>query len=291
MTFARVAYFRADYAPESLGALTNHLGSERDGILLPRSLAQGLQLAEGSRVRLNVLVDEELRMAYDFRVVGSFDYYPTMFPDAPVVVANLEYLQSQGDGILPYGIWMRTDPRIEGRDLRQAIISRTHVIPERVVDLREMLGQDRARLERVGLFGVLSVCFLAGTALSMLGLLVYNAASLRGRSLRFAILQALGLTRGGILATVLTEYVGVLFYSVLAGTALGIVGAHLYVPFFQLTEKAGVPVPPYVPLVDNERAVIIAVAMALALVAAEGMVLWRLLRSRLFETLRLGTRE
>jgi putative ABC transport system permease protein len=206
-------------------------------------------------------------------------------------VTNLEYLQSQGGGLLPYGIWMRTDPNIEASKLVQGITRQSKVIPERVVNLRQILAKDAGRLERVGVFGMLSICFLAGTVLAVFGLLVHNAASLRRRSLRFAVLQALGLARINVLLTVFTEYLGVMLYSIITGVALGIVGAYIYVPYFQLTDEAKVPVPPYLPMIDQQRAGIIALVMGLALVAVEAMVLWRLLRIRLFETLRLGTRE
>ncbi len=292
LTFPQVAYYREDYAPETLGVLMNRLGSRQDAILVPRQVAAEYQLEMGSRINLNVLVDEQTRVAYDLTVVGIFDYFPTMFHDeVPMLVTNLEYLQSQGGGLLPYGIWMRTDPKTEPSKLVQGIISRSKVIPERVVNLRQILEKDAGRLERVGVFGMLSICFLAGTVLAVFGLLVHNAASLRKRSLRFAVLQALGLARINVLLTVFTEYLGVMLYSIIAGVVLGIVGATIYVPYFQLTEEAVAPVPPYLPLVDLPRAGIIALVMGLALVAVEAMVLWRLLRIRLFETLRLGTRE
>jgi ABC-type antimicrobial peptide transport system permease subunit len=114
---------------------------------------------------------------------------------------------------------------------------------------------------------------------------------MRRRSLRFAVLQAVGLSRGGLLLMILIEYIVVLFYGVFFGLGLGIIGARLYVPFYRLTEKAAIPIPPYIPLIDNERAALMALAMAAALVVLQGMVLWRLVRIRVFETLRLGTRE
>ena len=43
---------------------------------------------------------------------------------------------------------------------------------------------------------------------------------MRGRSLRFAVLQAMGLARGKIVGTILAEYLGVLVYSIVAGIAL-----------------------------------------------------------------------
>ena len=118
--------------------------------------------------------------------------------------------------------------------------------------LRARLGADRQTLERRGLFGVLTVCFAAGAGLAGLGLLVYSLASMPGRSFRFSIWQALGLTRTEVMAAVWIEYLITLAYGIVVGT----VGA-----------------------------------MAVALVLVEVVILVRVARMKAFEVLRMGTRE
>ena len=291
LSFGRVAYYRADYSAEPLGELMNRLGMQEDGILIPTELGQRLQLGEGDTIRLNVLVDQNIRESMAFTIVGTFDYFPTMFPDeAAVLVANLEYVQLHTVGLLPYGLWMRTIEGMDGGQIVQGIIRRLHVLPERVIDLHRMLAEDQARMERVAIFGVLSLCFLTAAFLAAGGLLLHSVTSLRARSLRLAVLQALGMTRQRLLFTVLIEYAGVLLCSVAIGTALGILGARLYVPFFQLAEEAGIPIPPYVPLIDNARALLMALVMAGALILTGGIILVRLMRTRVFEVLRMGMR-
>jgi putative ABC transport system permease protein len=292
LSFPRVAYFRQDYASESLGGLMNRLGTRREGILVPRELAERLLLAEGDRIELNVLVDRETRHTFEFMVLGTFDYFPTMFPkEALVFVANLEYMQSQTAGVLPHNVWIRTLRGADGEQIAQDVTRHTHVIPEQTVALETIVARDRARLERVGIFGVLSVCFVTGTLLSAFILLVHSTASMRGRSLRFAVLQAMGLPRSKVMGTILAEYLGVLVYSIVAGIALGIAGAYLYVPFFPLSDAAELPVPPFIPLIDQGGALIIAATMAAILILAEGAAIVRLMRSKIFGVLRMGTRE
>lgn len=291
LAFPRVAYCRSDFSSRSLGELMNALGAQPDGILLPADVAAQSQLGLGESFRLNLLVDEETRHPFQFVIVGTFDYFPTMFEDeAPVFVANLDYLQMGTAGMLPHGIWMRLAPEADSEQVL-GDVKRLHVGPTRVRALREILADDHARLERVGLFGMLSICFLVGALLSSLGLLAYNAASMVRRSLRFAILQAMGMTRNEIIRVVFVEYVVTLLYSVLAGAALGVISARLFVPFFPLTETKGIPIPPYVPLIDSERAFWMALVMAFGLAVIESVVLVRLMRARVFETLRLGMRE
>ena len=291
LTFPRVAYSRSDFSSRPLGELMNALGAQPDGILLPADVAAQSQLGLGESFRLNLLVDEETRHPFDFVIVGTFDYFPTMFEaEAPVFVANLGYLQMETAGMLPHGIWMRLAPEADSEQVLRDV-RRLHVAPTRVRALREILAVDHARLERVGLFGMLSICFLVGALLSSLGLLAYNATSTARRSLRFAILQAIGVTRNEIMRIVFVEYVVTLLYGVLAGAALGAISARLFVAFFPLTETKGIPIPPYVPLIDSERALWMALVMAFGLVVIESVVLVRLMRARVFEALRLGMQE
>ena len=192
---------------------------------------------------------------------------------------------------MPYGIWMRVaqgadSERIAGeveRVTQQGLVS--------VGDLPLVLTEDYARLERVGIFGLLSVSFIGGALLSLLGLLIHSAAIVRERTVRFAVLRALGMGRGRVMLTLLVEWGLALGYSIVVGTAMGIMGARLYVPYLQLTEVRGIPIPPYLPYIDNIRALWIAAIMTLVLIFVLGMLLVRLVRARVFEILRLGMRE
>ena len=292
LRFPQIAYYRSDYSSHSLGELMNRLGSRFNGLLMPTDAATRLRLLEGERVRLEVLIEHDHRHPFEFVLVGTFDYFPTMFPqEGALFVANLAYLQMETAGLLPYGIWLRMAPDANSEEVAGEVVRHVQLALEAVGDLPRLLSEDQARLERVGVFGMLSVSFVAGAFLSALGLLVHSGASMRARTLRFAVLQALGLTRAKVMLTVLVEYALTLLYSISSGAAIGIIGARLYVPFFQLTEEGGVPIPPFIPLIDRERGLLIAAIMVIALLVVEGMVLLRLLKARVFEVLRMGMRE
>ena len=170
-------------------------------------------------------------------------------------------------------------------------VRRQDIVPIYPEDLYGRLGVDRARLERRGLLGMLSVCFLAGAVLAGLGLLVYSLASMLGRSFRFSIWQALGLRRAEVMAVVSLEYLVTLLYGIAIGTLAGIVAARLYVPLFRLTDSPEIPIPPYLPMVDWNGASLMSGGMALVLVLIEALILYRLARTRVFEMLRMGTKE
>lgn len=293
--FAEVAYFRGDYAGEPLGELMNRLALQPDGVLVPAAVAEGMGVGVGDRVRINVSFNDQDRAPVNLTVAGTFDYFPTMLSrEEPVFVANHEHLQDLTGGALPYGIWVRTEPGTDGaeaEELSLAVQRRVLQALEATGNLPQALATDQARLERVGLFGMLSVSFVAGAALSALALLLQGGVATQERAVRFAVLQALGLTRGRVVLTMMVEYALMLAFAVIVGIALGVIGGRLYVPLVQLSEVQGVPVPPYIPLIDRQRAALIALSMTGALLAAQGMFLVRLVRAKVFSILRLGARE
>jgi len=290
ISFPRVAYFRPDYAERSLGELMNMLAVRPQGIIVPDEAAELLDLEMGDEITLEVLI-QGVWHPIKFEMIGTFDYWPTVYPQQqPAVIADLNYLHVQTAGEFPHQIWLRTEEDERAAD----VLNRTRSLgiePLKGKDLRAMLHEDQQRLERVGLFGLFSISFVAGAILAGAGLLIYNSASMSGQAYRFAVLQAMGLRRTEVIRVVSVEYVFTLLYGMVVGAALGVVGARLYVPFFPLSEGESLPVPPFTPFVDWDATMWMAVGMAITLLAVEAVILVRLVRTRVFEALRLGTRE
>jgi len=209
-----------------------------------------------------------------------------------VAIVNLDYLQTETLGAFPFGIWMRiapeTEPEARGEILRQIGSMGVEIIA--VEDLGLALHSDQQKPERVGIFGVLSTCFLGGAILASLGLLVYSALSISSRAVHLAVLQAIGMRRDQVISVVSVEYVVTLLYSILAGTAFGVWAARLYVPFLPLIGTSELPIPPFVALVDWQRAVWMALLMGLVLIVLEAGLVLRVARARVFELLRMGVR-
>lgn len=287
--FGEVAYFQDTFADYPLGEMLNRLGANLDGVLISQKTAAQLALAEGDALPLDILIEGNLYRT-PFKIVGTFRYFPTMYESqATLAVANLEYIYQKTGGAQPHKIWIRLE---EGADSSEVLanVPSLNVLPARPVELPMLIKRDQQRWERVGIFGLLSVCFLAGALLSGAGLLVYNWAALEGRVVRFAVLRAMGMSPSEVISAVTVEYIVTLLFGMLAGAALGLVSAYLYVPFFPLTDNPGVPIPPFVPYVDWDRAGWMALIMGVVLIVVEGAILWRVARARLFEVLRLGAR-
>jgi putative ABC transport system permease protein len=79
-----------------------------------------------------------------------------------------------------------------------------------------------------------------------------------------------------------------LAYAVAVGVGLGVLASQLYVPYFPLTDAPGIPIPPFVPFIDWQRATWMAVAVSITLVLIVGGIVIRVARARIFEVLRMG---
>ena len=294
LDFAESAYFRDDYARASLGELMNRLATVANGVLVPRSVAARLNLGVGDRLRANVLVAGTTRQVFEYTIVGLFEYFPTMRFEGdqiatPVLVTNFPFLEMNTSSLLPHQIWLRLEPGADP-DAVLGAVRELGVTPRDIVVLPELVSHEANRIERTGMFGLLTFCFVAAAALSVADMLVYSTAMLQERAVRHAVLRALGFRQRTLLDSVLLEEAASLVYGLLAGVACGIACARLYVPYFPLSATAGRPVPPFIPLLDWVSTRQIALVMGMALLAAQALVMIRMMHTHIFTALRLGNR-
>jgi len=288
--FQRLVYWRGDYADESLGEMMNRLALVQDGVIVPRQALGQTGLQAGDKISLDVSVDYE-RRRMEFTIAGVYDYFPTVYAlEQPAVIANLEYIFEQAGMTLTHGIWLRTAPGMDTKRLTDEARGLGVSITQ-VRDLRGMITDDTARLERVGIFGMLSIGFLASAGLSILGLLMYISASLSSRLQRFAVLRAIGFSLNQLLTVVTLEFVTVILYGVGGGSLLGIAASVLYVPYFQLTEDPSLPVPPFIAEIAWREIGQFSVVFAVLLGAAVAALLYGVARRQLGQALRLGDQE
>ncbi len=290
LEFPNVVYWRRDFASDSLGSLMNLLGANPSGLLVPRTVAERLPAGSAEQLNIDISLDGVVH-TITFRIVGVFDYWPTMPQSSPLyVVGNMEYIEREIGGAFPHGIWLRLnagadpDAILKGIELMQ-------VTAARPVILSQLIAEDQRNLERIGIFGLLTVCFLTGAVLSGTELLIYSYANLTGRTTRFAMLRAIGMRGREIVGIVSSEYLLVLVYGVVAGIIVGVTGAQLYVPYFPLTQDPASQIPPFLPIVDWASTNWMAVGVTLALVIIGGVILSRVVRQQLFQVLRMGNQE
>jgi putative ABC transport system permease protein len=273
-----------------LGDLMNRLGRNRNGLLVSRQFLKQYNVLDGQKLTVDVAVGD-VSQKVDFVVAGVFDYFPTAYPKLQeTLVGNLDYLFEQtGDPSL-YDIWLKTAPATSGEQLDERI-QEMGVLPLSVGDARALLRKEGEQAERIGIFGVLSIGFIAGSILSWLGLLVYTSASMQGRMQQIGVLKAIGVQTAETLLMEGVEYAGVILYGVLGGVVAGALASYLFVPFFQFNVTATTAVPPFLPLIAWGKIFWFSAIFAGALIVSEVAILYQTTRKDVFQALRMGQRE
>ena len=159
------------------------------------------------------------------------------------------------------------------------------------VDARDKITQELAKMERVGIFGTLTIGFLGAAFLSGIGLLVYNYASLQERLFRFTALRALGFSVRQVVSQVSIEYLVLMAYSVAGGVGVGTWASSWFIPFFQAADKNVIDPPMLLARIAWGDIWKIAAVFIVALIAAQIVVIASSLRSGMFQALRMGDRE
>lgn len=288
--FPRVAFHRSDFNQASLGDLMNRLGMYPQGILVSRNFLQRSRLLEGQTTTLDISINYG-SFEHEFMIVGVYDYFPTAYPqDTEVFVGNLNYVFEQvGDESL-HQIWMKTNDDATPQTIVDHLLE-LGIWPIQIRDARSLLTLDEERVERIGLYGILSVGFFASTLLASLGLLVYTYASLQGRLQQISVLRAVGLKTRQVLAMVGVEYLGVILFGVFCGVGIGIATAYLFVPFFRVSGDPIFALPPFVRHVAWGQIGLLALIFGSALLGSQAIILYWITRRDLFQVLRMGQRE
>ncbi len=288
MDFPRVAAWRRDYAGgTSLGALMNALGTTPEGILASRRYMQEQGLAIGSKVNLE-LRDVGEPKTVPFVIVGALDYFPTVYPeDGPFFVANADYLFDVEGDMFPYEVWLDVAPGTTADQIQEGM-NQLH-LPSIVSDEAPgtiLVAQERP--ERQGLYGLLSVGFLASALLTGLGFLFYSIISFQRRFIELGMLRAIGLSVRQMAVLLLWEQALIIGMGIVAGTALGVGVSRLFIPFLQVRAGEHPQTPPFVVLIAWDQIRLIYLIFAVLLGLALSVVAIMLLRMKIFQAVKLG---
>jgi putative ABC transport system permease protein len=291
LTFPRVAFFRRDFTDSSLPVLMNEMALNQQGALVNREYLAAKGLGIGDTVTVRVNNQENTRL--ELKVIGILNMLPTVYPDPAseavpfYAITNLNYLETMLGYPMTGQIWLSVKPGInvteiftQATDIGFRLNSETSALQE--------VQTEQGRLERVGLFGFLSVGFMAISFLSMLGLMIYAFISLRQWTIQFGVLRAVGLTSLQLVSLVILEQMVVVLAGMIVGAAFGIWMSYLFLPFLQVSYAATLPLPPIIVLVAWEGIWrVYGIVGAALLVVVFGMIR-PLSRIKMFEAIKLG---
>jgi putative ABC transport system permease protein len=287
-TFAEAAMFRDDMAMTSLGALMNGLAMNQDGVIVTRGVLEQSGFRLGDRVRLSVRLDETEAVVLPVAIVGVVELLPTVYPpEEQGFVCNLDYLAQQAGQDLPFRVWLDTDPRVPAEEIVESVTAEGYNVLG-WTSAHEMIAEAQRAPERTGLYGFLSVAFLATVLLSMLAQVLYALLDLRRRQIQLGMARALGLSLGQLAVALASELVIVTTAGIGVGVLAGVVSSHAFLGYLQVGYYARDLVPPFEVVVAWGDIGWAVGALGAMFLLTTGAIVWHLLRIRVFEVLKLG---
>ena len=287
--FARVAFWRRDFADQPLGALMNLLASTPEGVLVPEQMLQERSLHVGDLLPTTVYVSRD-RIDIIFKIVGTFKLWPTWYPnrdEGSLVVGNLDFLFQEVGGQYPYDVWLKVK---QGANPAQTVAD-ARVLDKRVSgarDIRTFVEAEQTRPERQGLFGILTTGFGAAALFTVLGFTLYTVFSLRRRFIELGVLRAVGLSTVQLSAFLACELVLLLGAGIAGGTLLGATASSLYIPFLQTAATRSLP---FQVVIDWTQVYLVYGLFALIFVIALGALIAYVRRLPIFQAVKLGETE
>lgn len=286
--FGEIAFWREDFASERLGTLLNNLAYSPDSILLSSDFVDRFALQVGDFVRVDVSY-EGVAIEMTMRVAGVVDYFPRWYPeqDGVLIVGNLDYLFEQAGAELNYDYLARTAPDIDIANFRSELFAKgTSGLIYR--EPFRAITRGQAQPDRQGLFGLLSIGFIASTVVTVLGFFLYAFFSYRRRFVELGVLRAVGLTRNEMMVSVAWELGLLMFTGLGFGIGIGVLVSRMYVPFLQIGSRANENVPPYlVSMAWPEIIQILVLFFGLFLISLMALIVV-LRRMRIFQAVKLG---
>ena len=283
-----IAFWRPDFASESLGELMNRLAALPDGLLVTDTFMGTRALNRDDLITLRIVSSNSTREV-DFHVAGTFHLFPTYYPSAETLfIGNLDYIFQEIGGEYPYDVWLKTDgptdPKIMENVAYRVIGARTLSWDEPI----SLINREQTRPERQGLFGVLSVGFGAAALLTVLGFLLYALLSYQRRFVELGVLRAIGLSAGQM--------------TVLPGRRAGLpdpdgrdhrhraggMGQQYFIPFLQVGAGAEAQIPPYVVYVAWPAILRVYMLFGLLFVVALVTLVILLRRMKIFQAIKMG---
>ncbi len=285
--FHEAGWWRDDLAAASLGRLMNTLAAEPHALIVSQPFLAATRLRLGDTVSLTVDTVSGAAVL-EFVIRGVVDNFPMVYPQPQqfFFVANYDYVSLVGEPA-SHDVLVKLDPGVAVEPVVQALKERGFSV-NKVSDATTLIGATRARPERVGFVGLLSLGFVAATTLTMLALLLYSLFSFRRRMVEIGVLRAAGLSLGQLIWLLAFELCFLTLTSALAGILLGIGAARLFVPFYQLGTTIESRTPAFIVVIawgEIGRLFLILCAMLVLTLFATTVLLRRL---RIHEAIKLG---
>lgn len=246
--FAKTAWFRDDLLPAQWYNYCNALTNYSSGVLISRSMASKYDLGNGDELSVNWSGNDPMKVT----VLAVIDYWPGINPNETLIngskkdfcVLNYNYVYNNTE-LEPYEVWLRLKENATSEEL-YADISEKKLPVEWLVDSTQLLIEEKNSPDLQGMNGGLTLGFIITMIMAIIGFLIYWILSIKGRTLQFGILRAMGMTIREIIGMLGYEQLLVSLVSIAMAFVIGGVTSDIFVPLFQNMYSVANQIPPFI---------------------------------------------
>ena len=243
ISFAKTAWFRDDLLPIQWQNYCNALNRYSEGVIISSSLAEANKLKLGDEISISMNAQDRLPVA----VIAIVDYWPGINPNSNpklFCIVNYSYIAANSD-LKPYSVWLKLADNAKSETL-YAEIKDKRIPIESFKDSAQMLITEKNDPSLQGLNGGLTLGFIITMIMSVIGYLIYWILSIKGRTLQFGILRAMGMSLKEIITMLGYEQILVSLSSVAMAFVIGGITSDIYVPLFQNMYSVERQIPPFI---------------------------------------------
>jgi putative ABC transport system permease protein len=269
----------------SFGDLMNQLARARDGAILSAAMSANTNIGDNIAVTIDI---DGTQVSTKVRVVGIVQGWPGQYDsDNAFLITNQSFIAEEMGFEPPTDVWITRDVSIAISELVAA--TRAIGIPlVDVVDRQELLQQEFERPERQGLFGMLSVGFVAASGLSVMAIFVAALTVLRQRSIELGMLQALGMSALDARRSVFLEQGLMSGLGIACGMLAAIITTRTVLPYLQAGVAPHPNTPPTSVLTAWGTLAIMLLVYVVAMIATAVVAYRAIQRLRIADAVKLG---
>lgn len=288
--FAQVCWFRNGLLPTHINNYINALAECVDGVIVSSSYQEKTGLKLGDVIQVKWGQNEW----FEATVVAVVDYWPSINPYEKnsqgeyrdFVIMNYDYVNIQTK-LEPYEVWMKLEDGATVEDFYNSI-SDSDIVAIRLDVASQLITSSKTDAMLQGVNGALTLGFITIMALCFIGFIIYWILSIKGRTLQFGILRAMGMSFREIIAMIIYEQVLVSGVSIFLSIIIGGVASDLFVPLFQVLYNVTDQVPPFV-VISQRSDYIKLYCIVLVMLLVGFVVIARLIKSiNINKALKLG---
>ena len=245
--FAQVAWFRSDLLPAHINRYINALSECQDGIIVSQSYADKTGLELGDIVEVKWARNNW----FETTVVAIVEYWPSLNPYDKTAsgeyrdfaILNYDYVNIMTI-TEPYEVWLDLEDDADIAALYQDVVD-NEIVATRLDVASQMIISSKTDAVLQGVNGALTLGFITIMAMCFIGFLIYWILSIKGRTLQFGILRAMGMSFREIISMIIYEQVLVSGVSIFLSIIIGGVASDIFVPLFQVLYNVTDQVPPF----------------------------------------------